>query len=312
VLSLPTKGFRRSIKVHNIQMPICCDWIEASVLFCDDVMTGADIVDVLCDEHFYDSQEFAWAFVNDALSNMRQRQAWIGAGYPFAIVDQRVTRLGTWQDYVPYAFCLMLSLAESHQKWVAGFGADFTEQGQLFEELTAEALRAHMNGWVVHPTGWTRTNAKKLGDIVNNVAAALGETTGQLKRWTKAAANEAGLDIVCYHPYPDSRVGLPAFFFQCASGTDWIDKVKTPDLRVWTKIIQFASDPKKAFAMPFALDEGNFVHYCNIVDGLLLDRHRLLVPGQNNRDWLPDALKGRLTGWLAPRISAMPVFDAAA
>ena len=37
--------------------------------------------------------------------------------------------------------------------------------------------------------------------------------------------------------------------------------------------------------MPFALDRDDFRYHANVVNGLLLDRDRLLIPGQANRDW---------------------------
>jgi hypothetical protein len=62
----------------------------------------------------------------------------------------------------------------------------------------------------------------------------------------------------------------PVFLFQCGSGANWEAKLRAPDLRIWTKAILFPSDPKKAFAAPFALLSSEFTKNANIVDGLML------------------------------------------
>jgi hypothetical protein len=93
---------------------------------------------------------------------------------------------------------------------------------------------------------------------------------------------------------------------QCASGKNWDGKLDTPDVRRWMKLVQFASDPKKAFSMPFALPDLEFLRKCEKVNGMFLDRYRLLSPGYNNYDWISQALKDRLNAWLEPRIAALP------
>ena len=150
-------------------------------------------------------------------------------------------------------------------------------------------------------------NPRRLGAIVADVAARLGETTGDIIRWSRQKANEAGLDLLCFRPFPDGRVGVPVYLIQCASGGDWHTKLKTPDLRIWTKVIDFAADPKKAFSMPFALSASDFTFHCNLVDGLLLDRYRLLAPGQAQREWITPQLTTELVAWARPRVAALPI-----
>jgi hypothetical protein len=141
---------------------------------------------------------------------------------------------------------------------------------------------------------------------VKEIANMLGEATGEVRRWTRDTAKEAGLDLLCFLPFPDRRVGVPVYLTQCASGGDWEGKLNTPNLNIWTKVIIFVSRPKKAFSMPFALDSENFIRHCNVVNGLLLDRHRLLAPGINKRDWVSDKLAGELVAWITPRVDQLP------
>jgi hypothetical protein len=218
-------------------------------------------------------------------------------------------RLRDWREIPAYSFCLVLSFAQWYPDWAAEFGSDYNEQGELFEQLAKEAMERLFPGWVIHRTGWARTKTSKLNEIVREVTGHLGELPGSVERWTGARAHEAGLDLLCYRPFDDGRVGVPVFLMQCASGVNWDGKLHTPNLRIWTKIVQFASTPKKAFAMPHALPDESFIPTCNLVDGLFLDRYRILSPGRNNLDWVSVALKAAINKWLAPRIARLPQND---
>ena len=314
MLALPRRGFQRSVNQHNIELAVCCDWLEATALFTDEgSVTGAEVVDVLRENEIYATQEFAWELVNGAFANIQERRRLLGAGYPLHLANRtRLERSQGWERYPGYTFCLTLSLAYAYPEWARAFGPDFTVQGELFERFTAESVQASFAGWSVRATGWTRTNTRGLRAIVDEVATLLGEATGDLLRWTKRSAKEAGLDLLCFRAFPDGRVGVPVFLVQCASGLDWKAKLRTPDLRIWTKIITFASNPKKAFATPFALQDSDFIQSCNVVNGLLLYRFRLLAPGRALHDWLSEDLTSRLTEWVRPRILSLPVSERAA
>ncbi len=308
MLALPPKGFARSINKHNVDTAICCDWIEACALFGDGEASGSDVVDILRENEIYDSQDFAWELVNNIFAAMRERKRVLGHGYPLRVEGgTRVVCDQAWQDVAPYAFCLALSLAKAYPAWWQAFGQDFGPQGKLFEDLTAEAVAATFNGWEVHQTGWTATEPNLIANIVRNVAERLGEVTGEVRRWSAKHAKEAGLDLLCFRPFPDGRAGFPVMLFQCASGKDWRSKLHQPEIRVWTKIVSFTIDPQKALAMPFALDPDDFRYHANVVNGLLLDRDRLLIPGQVNRDWASNDLRDRMRAWVQPRLLTLPL-----
>lgn len=308
MLALPPKGFARSITKHNVDVAICCDWIEACALFGDGEVSGSDIVDILRENEIYATQEFAWELVNNVFLAIRERKRVLGDGYPLRIqAGMRVVSDSPWQDVSPYAFCLALSLSKAYPAWWQAFGQDFGPQGKLFEDLTAEAVTATFTGWEVHQTGWSATQPNHIATVVRNVAELIGEVTGEVRRWSAKRAKEAGLDLLCFKPFPDNRAGLPIMLFQCASGKDWKSKLHQPELRVWTKIVSFTIDPQKALAMPFALDPDEFRNHANVVNGLLLDRDRLLVPGQANREWISNDLRDRMRAWVEPRIETLPL-----
>ena len=312
MIRLPSTGIAKCVKVHRVDLMIFCDWIEASALFVEADVSGSDLVDILVKNNIYSEQSFAWEFVNDALSNLDVRSRLIGEGYPFSITSDTVSSKGTWQDYTPYAFCLMLSLAKSHSSWVRTFGANFTVQGELFEKLTAEAVSLTLPGWTVFPTGWSRTQTARIKQVVENICNQMNEAAGEIFRWTRDTAKEAGLDLITYRSFADGNAGVPIYLWQCASGMDWVGKRKTPDLALWGRLVQWPVIPKKAMAMPFALSEQDMALHSNIIEGLLLDRHRLLEPGLDNRDWVSAGLRTEIINWLTPRITGLPILELAA
>lgn len=309
MLVLPTVGIARSINQHNVQLDVLCDWIEGSVLFDDEELSAADVIDALIENSIYAEQDFAWHMMNDAWAELKRRQSCIGRGSPIEISGQRLKRLRSWQETPAHSFCIALAFAKWYPDWAKTFGKDYNEQGELFEKLTKESMERLFPDWEIHPTGWTRTHASKLDEVVKDVASRLGEAVGDIELWTDDTAHEAGLDLLCYRSFGDNRVGLPVFLMQCGSGGRWDGKLHTPILRIWTKVVQFASDPKKAFAMPFALLDEEFRKKCNLVDGLFLDRYRLLSPGRTIPDWVSEELKAALVAWLEPRIETLPRDD---
>lgn len=310
MLAIPERGFARSVEVHNTNLDVLADWIEASLLFPEETeISSVQVVDLLSEAQIYERQAFAWERVDDAWTELRRRQECLGDSSPFAIEPIRLTRRTAWRDTPAYSFCLILSLAKWYPTWAKRFGRDYTEQGELFELVTRASLESLFIGWRFHLTGWTRTRANKLGAVVREIAALLGETIGKIERWTRPGANEAGLDLLCYRPFSDARVGVPVYLVQCASGGDWESKLHTPRLEIWQRLVEFAATPRKAFATPFAFLDEDFIRNCALVDGLLIDRCRLLSAGRENPDWIAPELRARLLAWLEPRIAQLPLAD---
>jgi hypothetical protein len=307
MLAVPTVGFARSVHAHNVSLDVLADWIEANALLGDDdQLSGASLIDVLRDEQICDDQSMAADIIGNGWTELRRRQKCIGRAWPIGIAPGRITREQSWQNVPAHTFCILLALAKWYRGWARTFGNNYTEQGELFELLTQKSLESQFQGWRTHLTGWSRTHARKLDAVVEEIASLLGEARGSVKRWASPSANEAGLDLLLYRPFNDARVGIPVYLTQCASGGDWEGKLHTPRLEVWRKIIEFAAIPKKAFATPFSFLDDEFVRNCNLVDGLLLDRYRLLAAGDENPAWIPSDLRDRLIAWCQPRVSSLP------
>ena len=306
MLALPTSGISRSVNSHNVKLDILCDWIEANVLFDEEELSTSDIVSCLLSENIYEESDMAFDIVSNAWTEFRRRQSCIPNETPFSITSQRISRKIGWTQVPAHGFCVLLSLAECYSGWTEQFGRDYTCQGRLFEEMMRESLNCQFKNWQLMLTGWSRTSTNALKDIVENIASTLGESVGNIKRWTSASAKDAELDLLLFRPFSDGRVGIPVYLMQCASGANWKDKLRTPCLKTWGKIIEFAATPIKAFAMPFALLDDDFARKCNIVDGMLIDRYRILSATHYKKKWLPPELQRELVDWCKPRIEKLP------
>lgn len=305
MLTTPTKGFARSVKEHNVRLDILCDWIEGNVLFDNEKLSLIDIADALIEEEIYVTEDFAREGVMNAWIELQRRQRWVGDNCAYVIDSRWIQRRTQWTDVPAHAFCVLLSLANYYDWWVSEFGYDYTEQGELFEILTMESLKAQFQGWAIYQTGWSRTNVAGLAQVVDGVANCLGEVKGRFELWNDPNAKELGLDLVWYRPFPDNRVGISVYLMQCASGGNWKSKLKTPDLEVWRQIIQFTTMPKRAFSAPISFLDREFIRNCVLVDGLLIDRCRLLGASRYHQDWVSQPLKDRITAWATPRVEVL-------
>ena len=184
---------------------------------------------------------------------------------------------------------------------------DYNEQGKLFELLTQESLKKQFSDWQIKRTGWARTQPTQLHEVMDQIAGWLGRSTrDDINKWTDSSDKDAGLDLLCYRPFPDNRAGFPVYLMQCASGQNWTQKVKEPDIDFWNKLIEFVVRPQRAFAIPFALSDGDFRRQCVRVQGLFLDRYRLLAAARYCKHWESSSLKDSIIKWAVPRVNQLP------
>ena len=315
MLALPTSNFSQPIGTppeieHTIELSVLCDWIEGSVLFDNEDLSKADIMDVLKEEEVYDDPDVVMALVNDAWNELQDRLVWIGGKGPFSFFGQSIKSEGSWEENPAHSFCILLSMPQCYDNWSTALRqGDYSEQGRLFEALTKVSIEHQFSDWKVYPTGWSSKNPVKLSNIVDEIANRLGEIKGELQPWTNPRTKDGGLDLLCYRPFLDNRGGVPVYLMQCASGKDWENKLHRPNLNVWTKIIKFMAKPRKAFAIPFALPDKKFKETCTEVNGMLLDRYRILAAGKYNTEWVSDSLKTAIIDWITPRLQKLERYD---
>lgn len=301
MLSIP-KGFRRSVSSHNIDVATFLDWIETTMLVAQEELSPADTIEFLIQEQIYDSQDLAAEFVSQGWADLETRLSWLGRHSPISFEDRWMTRRLEWTEVPAYSFCMVVSFGPNYDDWRAEFGPDYTVQGELFELITKAAMEARFTGWEFLDTGWKRDSTSKLPDVVSTITSHINERIGYVNDYASWYANEAGLDLVWYLPFADPRSGTPVYFVQCASGKSWESKLNEPNMEDWTKIIDFAGVPSKAFSLPYHLNEGEMRKQTNRARGLILDRYRLLAHGISENEWVPTDLRHNLVSWLTQRI----------
>ncbi len=309
MIVLPKRGISRSIRVHNVKLDVFCDWIEACVLFLEEELSCIDVVDILIEEQRYTDQSFAREIVDAAWNEIERRADLCGASYGVSIDGRWARALGHWEDKPAHAFCLLLSLSSYYDWWHDEFGPDYTEQGELFELITDQALKALGQGWKTLRTGWGGASKRAFRDTVEDIANRInGGGLGNVDLWDTPNVKERGLDLIWYRPFPDLRVGAPYFLVQCASGANWEKqgKGRTPDLNVWENIINPKTSPMRGCAVPFSYsDERDFEQKCVVLKGIFIDRCRLLGASKHCEEWPAASLGGRLANWARPRIEKL-------
>ena len=308
MLALPHDGMRRSITSHNINFDILCDWIEANILFDENVdeLSVTEVVEALIDEHVYENPDFAEEKVTDAWNVLERRVNWIAPGRPFSINYPGLKRIDSWKDTPAHSFCVLVSLAQGYRKWWRCIsGGNYNEQGELFELLTQESLKKQFIDWQVKRTGWSRTQPTRLYETVKRTANWLSRATRNNIN-PNSRGNEAGLDLLWYYRFPDRRTGFPVYLMQCTTMQDWEQKVNQPSIDRWHDFIDFVVRPQRAFAIPFAPSDENFRDQCVLIQGPFLDRYRLLAAARYCKRWESSSLKDRIIKWAEPRIDQLP------
>ena len=262
----------------------------------------------------YKEQELAITIVVDALEELKRRLSWIAPGIPFSItdsqsvVDSQVRRINSWQDTPAHSFCILLSLAQCYAKWRCSIpNWDYNTQGEIFELITQESLEKQFSDWQVKRTGWSHTEPTGLRKMVDQIAGYLGESIGDnINEWIDSRDKDAGLDLLCYRPFPDNRTGFPVYLIQCTTAQKWQKKVGEPSVNFWRQLIKFVIPPQKAFAIPFALNDNNFRKRCAEIEGLFLDRYRLLGAARYSKQWESSLLREQIIEWATPKVDQLP------
>ncbi len=293
-------GFLQSVRDQNTS--VFLDWLEATNLFLEEELSQTVVVDHLMQEQIFQDQDSAYTFVAAAWSALDRRLSWLGSHTPIVFKDRWMIRQLDWQDVPAHSYCLIVSLGSQYEDWHATFGPSYIKQGCLFESITSAAMESRFRGWTFLQTGWSRDNASKLAEVIDDLVSDIDERKGNPDVYLDEDAKDAGVDLVWHLRFTDARGGAPIYLAQCASGKNWVDKVNEPNIKEWTKIVDFAVPPSKAFSLPFSLSESEMRRQSNRAGGVMVDRYRLLAQDGSESTWLPGPLRHKLIDWLDQRI----------
>lgn len=287
------------------------DWAEGCVTFAAKEVSQHDMIGRLHEHHLGthsnspEAEEKASARVEEAWQELDRRSECLGLASPYRVRGLRVERTKDWNQTPAFAFCLLAALVPVYRSSFRAFNS-YTEQGEIFERVTEEALRAL--GWEVHRVGWSKSEASSIEKKVAEVAAFLGVASKEeaVQAWTAPKAKDAGLDLVCLYPFRDGWGGRPTIMTQCASGANWKDKLHTPEPETWKKLLDVETDLTRGLSMPFILPRDEFKHAgMRAGFSVLLDRHRLAVPRVPPTEWVSGALQAQIASWMNERVKVL-------
>jgi hypothetical protein len=309
MILLPTRGVagqQPAVKRHRIEIDVFADWIEASVLFEDIAVSITDVVCVLLEEELYEDQDFARDMVQSAWLEIEQRGKRSSGHYGVTIEGNWARASVENTTKIAHRFLLTLSLATYYDWWHNTFGPNYTTQGKLFESLTEMALKALTPGWSIFSTGWKGDiSDSDFLAIADQVAICLNTDPVIKHKWDLERAKDLTLDLLVYWPFSDSRQGVPYIMIQCASGRNWDDKLKDPDIDQWRKLLNPDCLPLRGVSIPFCLPDNRFRKASAKTAGLLLDRCRILFAARQEIDWMNEMLKDEINVWMKPRIAEL-------
>ena len=201
MITIPTRGMPRSVNIDRVNPDVLADWVEASVIFQDGELSQAEVIDRLVEEDVYQSQDLAQKRVSDTWKELERRINLCMNSYALTVEGTWIRGIEDWKDNPAHIFCLLLSIAPSYDWWVKEFGNDYTDQGEIFELVTEQALKTLVPGWSTLLTGWRRTSTEGFRQIAAKVAKVVGSDAPNLNLWNDTHAKDMTLDVLLYRPF---------------------------------------------------------------------------------------------------------------
>lgn len=144
---------------------------------------------------------------------------------------------------------------------------------RLFEQFVADVIPG-LSGQFGLRLGFPRSGGmpKSFKDAISLYARLSAEGVGQP---TYTTDKDLGLDVATWIGFEDRRGGYLHIIGQCATGSDWNEKLHDLDVKVLNEHISWAVEPVRFFATPYVVSNQRWRRAC-LSGGLLLDRPRLV------------------------------------
>ena len=185
---------------------------------------------------------------DDASQELYKRADILGEAYPFSI-GGGVLSHGDRDGVAAYIFLLLASMPAYNEQRVGAI---------YFEKIVADALSRYIDGRALR-FGWPNrapvpTNP---GDAVDYLATQIAERRNHLGH-IRSRDKDMGLDAVAWKPFPDQRRGQVVLLGQCATGSEWRNKIGDLSVNRWLQFIAFTVTPILLFAIPWIPDEDDW------------------------------------------------------
>ena len=101
MLSIPEKGFLRSVETNNVSLGNLADWIEANLLFSTGKISISDIVDLLIEEQICNGggQELAHEIANSGWLEIEKRKRWGGIPEEVIVEGLHIRTTVSWEQH---------------------------------------------------------------------------------------------------------------------------------------------------------------------------------------------------------------------
>ena len=273
------------------------DWLEVSLLGQLDEphrISDAEINGALQDADIDPETEFA-----NLRAEIGLRIRMLGEAYPVLRDGQGFARRGDWQERLPYAFLLLVSLNQFYEELVYNRGTA-NRPAEIFENLTSLALRKYVPGKTIR-MGASRRDPVPAAfpDAVRFAAVSMNEEFGYGELEIHDSGDD-GLDVIAWCPHIDNRPSQLIIMAQCAIGTDWHRKRDDLQNEVWRRHIRWQTQPVKAFSVPFFHPQGNSWTETAVRGGIIFDRLRIAALVEAGD--LPEALSDAMIAWCQERL----------
>lgn len=208
-----------------------------------------------------------------AVQQMAWRSKVLAAAYPFELTDSAIAHASPRPLHAYYEALLLLTQALSSKfgPWPTEFAA------LLFERVVCVALgRFFGEGTEVLRFGWPYEAGRPehFADAIKWAAEKMRLRLGAGYRHPRR--RDGGVDVIAWHPFPDSRPGFPIALVQCTIEDDVVGKSRDIDLRLWSTWLGFDTAPMAVLAVPSTIgrnEDWNEV----ATNSVLLERLRLVA-----------------------------------
>ena len=254
-------------------------------------LTDDEPLDGLVEQEDDDLERMADA----AFEQLELREEYLGEAYPFAVngaLEAKPRALET-----VYAFLTSATLLGSRS------GPTSESVASLFEFVSRAALVRYLGGPTTaraYDFGFPRRNGPKaFYDAVEDLCQQLGEGLGcRVPKPQSAHVKDAKLDVVAWVPFGDRRTNQLSVFGQCATGSNWRDKLTellpAAFCKRWFRE-QPAATPSSAFFVPRHIEERYWPEAAVGDQRILFDRLRIVrLLGDMDED-----LTNRCAAWTA-------------
>lgn len=212
--------------------------------------------------------------VDDVWMELQRRASLLGPAYPFEATPTAITMRPWSGEHLAYIALTLMAITSSYSY---AKPVEWSTHARLFESLSVLALGGYVQGRALH-IGWPRTGEAPADfkEMILFLRDELNEAgPGQGIFETIPNAKDAGVDVIAWKPFRDTRAGQLVVLGQCAVGRNWAEKLSDFNDRTWDRLLGCAVAPVRAFFTPFTgVDAARWDGVC-LEGGIVFDRVRV-------------------------------------